>query len=144
MTNSLLHSLIPGSHRDRTTIVHQIEEVRVSTATAVSQTFVLNLSDTEIHGTPVRGQVSLSSTGNMLNIILTDECAAAECPPHELVALIADACEIKDTNHYSLLFTALSNASLEGIFSTFAQQGISVKGLVFGMIWKPICFLKLS
>jgi uncharacterized protein (DUF1015 family) len=64
---------------------------------------------------------------------MTKECAEAKCPPYELVALIADACEIKDVNHYSLLYTALSSASLESIFSTFTQQGICIKGLVFGM-----------
>jgi len=113
--------------------MRQIEEVRVSVATVISQTYLLNASGTEIHGTPVRGQVSLSDTGNMLNIMMTEECAEAECPPHELVALIADTCDVTDTNHYALLFTALSNARLESIFSTFTQQGIAVKGLLFGM-----------
>jgi hypothetical protein len=122
------------------TIVRQLEEVRVSVATAISQSFLLNLSGTEIHGSPVPGQVSPSHTGNMLNIMMTKECAEAECPPHELVTLIADACEIKNTTHYSLLFTALSRASLESIFSTFTQQGIAVKGLVFGMTRKRMLF----
>ena len=131
--NSLLQSLIPHSHHKRTTIVHQIEEVRVSVATDISQTFMLDLAGTEIHGSPVRGQVSLSYTGSLLNLLMTEECAAAKRPPYELVSLIADACEIKDPNHHSLLYTALSSSSMENISSTFTQQGVYIKGLVFGM-----------
>jgi hypothetical protein len=131
--NSLLQSLIPHSHHDRTTIVRQIDEVRVSVATDISQAFMLNLAGTKVHGSPVRGQISLSHTGNLLNLFMTEECAAAECPPYELVSLIADVCDIKDPNHYSLLYTALSSSSIESTFSTFTQQGIHIKGLVFGM-----------
>jgi hypothetical protein len=140
--NSLLQSLIPHSHQNRTTIVRQIDEVRVSVATDISQTCMLNLAGTEIHGSPVRGQVSLSYTGNLLNLLMTEECAAAKCPPYELVSLIADVCEIKDSNHYSLLYTALSSSSMESIFSTFTQQGIYIKGLVFGMPWKFVSYPK--
>lgn len=114
--------------------MRQIDEVRVSVATGISQTFMLNRAGTEIHGSPVDGQVSLSYTGNLLNVLMTEECAAAKCPPHKLVSLIADACEIKDPNHFSLLYTALSSSSMESIFSAFTQQGIYIKeGLVFGM-----------
>ena len=91
------------------------------------------MAGTEIHGNPVHGQVSLSYTGNFLDLQMTEECAAAKCPPYELVSLIADACGIRDPNHYSLLLTALSTSSMESISSTFTHQGICVKGLVFGM-----------
>lgn len=94
------------------------------------------MAGTEIDGSPICGQVSLSYTGNRLNLLMTEECAAAECPPYELVSSIADAFGIKDPNHYSLLYTALSNSSMESISSAFFQQGISIKGLVFGMSWK--------
>ena len=122
--------------------MRQIDEVRVSVATNISQTFTLNLAGTELHGSPVRGQVSLSYTGNLLNLLMTEECAAAKCPPYELVSLIADACGIKDPNHYSLLYTALSSSNMESISSTFTQQGICIKGLVFGMPRKLMSCLK--
>lgn len=123
--NSISQSLISHTHHNRTTTVHQLDEVRVSVATYISQTFTLNLAGTEIHGSPVRGQVSLSSTGNQLNLLLTEKCAAAKCPPYELVSLIASALGINGPNHYSLLYESISSA--------FTQQGIYVKGLVFGM-----------
>lgn len=113
--------------------MHQIDEVRVNVVTEISKTFKLVVSGTEIHSSPVRGQVSLSHTGDFLNVLMTDECAGAKCPPYELVTLVADACEIKDPKHLSLLLTALSNSSMESIYSAFAEQGIYIKGLVFGM-----------
>ena len=109
-----------------------MDEVRVSVATNISRTFTLNVAGAEIRGSPVCGQVSLSHTGDLLNLLMTEDCAAAKCPPHELVNLIADACGIEDPNHYSLLYTALSSPNMESISSTFTQQGIYVKGLVFG------------
>jgi hypothetical protein len=114
-------------------IVRQIEEVRVSVATDISQTFMLDIAGTEIIGGDVRCQVSLSYTENFLHLFMTEECAAAKCLPYELATLLADVCEIKDSKNFSLLYTALSNPSLESIYSTFKEQGIYIKGLVFGM-----------
>jgi hypothetical protein len=82
---------------------------------------VLDLPNAKIHGNPLRGQVSLSYTGNLLNLPLTEECVAAKSPPYELVNIIAEACEIKNPNHYSLLYTGLSGSSMESIFSTFTR-----------------------
>jgi hypothetical protein len=113
--------------------MRQIKDVRVSVASEISQTFTFNNAGTRFQGSPVRGQVSLSHTGNLLNLLMTEECATANCPPYELAALIADICEIKNPNHYSLLYTVLSNSSMENIASAFAQQGIYLKGIVFGM-----------
>lgn len=127
------HTLISHSHYNEMTIVCQLDEMRACVATNISQTFTLNLTDTHIHGSPVRGQVFLSYTGNLLNLFMTEECAAARCPPYELVSLIADVCGIKDSNRYSLLYTALSNSSMESISSTFAQHGNYIKELVSGM-----------
>jgi hypothetical protein len=115
------------------TIVRQIEEVRVSVATNISQNFMLNIAGTEILGGDVRGQVSISYTENFLNLLMTEECVVAKCPPYELATLIADACGIKDPKHFSLLYTTLSNSSLESINTSFKEQGIYIKGLVFGM-----------
>src|SRR2546421_1193215 len=112
----LFLSLIPQSLRERMTIVRQMEQVRVNVATDISKTFLLNLDGTEIHGSPVRGQVSLSYAENLLNLLMIEECAEAKCPPHELVTLIAEACEITDAKHFSLLYTVLSNSSMESIF----------------------------
>ncbi|KAF2812279.1 uncharacterized protein BDZ99DRAFT_518138 [Mytilinidion resinicola] len=126
-----IKALVPHSYHNRMTIIRQIDEVRVSVAIDILQTFMFNLAGTEIQGNPVRGQVCLSDTGHLLNLLMTEECAAAQCPPYELVSLIADACAIKDPNHFSLLFTALSGSSMESIYSTFTQQGIYIKGLVF-------------
>ena len=143
--DSRLQSLVSHSHHNKTNITRQIEEVRVDVATDMSQTFTLNLAGTEIHGSPVRGQVSLSNTADSLSLLMTEECAAAQCPPYELVNLLADVCGIKDPNHYSLLNTTLSSSSLEEISSTFTQQGISVRGLVFGtprtsyLVYKLTC-----
>ncbi|PMD47662.1 hypothetical protein L207DRAFT_415975, partial [Hyaloscypha variabilis F] len=124
-----IKALIPHSCHDRTTVARQVDEVRVSVATQISQTFLLKLTSTNICGSPVRGQVSLSSSGGYLNLFMTEECANAECPPHELVRLVAEACNITDPNHFSLLYTALSNSRLESISAAFTQQGINVKGL---------------
>jgi hypothetical protein len=133
--NSLLRSLIPNSHHNRTTISRQIDNVRVSVARDISQAYTLNLAGSEVHGSPVRGQVSLSLNGNLLHLLMTEECAAGKCPPYELVSLLAGVCDIKDPNHLSLLYTALSSSSLQSIFSTFTQQGIYIEGLVLGMPW---------
>lgn len=113
--------------------MRQIDEMQASVATDISQTFMLDLNGTEIRGSPVHGQVSLSENRDMFNLMMTEECAAAKCPPYELVALIAEACEIKNSSHYSLLYTSLSSSSIESISSSFTQQGIYIKGLVFGM-----------
>lgn len=115
------------------TVARQIQEVRISVATHISQIFQLKLDGGEIYGDPVRGQVALSKAGDYFNLFMTEDCATAECPPYELVRILADACEIKDPNHYSLLCTVLSNSSVESIAATFTQQGIDVKGIVFGM-----------
>jgi hypothetical protein len=72
----------------------------------------------------------------MFRLSMTEECATAECPPYELVSLIADACGINEPKHFSLLYTALSNSSTKSISSAFIQQGIHVKGVVFGMSTK--------
>ncbi|KAF1996938.1 hypothetical protein P154DRAFT_607356 [Amniculicola lignicola CBS 123094] len=127
-----IKALVPHSDHNMMTIIRQIDEVRVSIAVEILQTFMFNPAGTEIQGNPVRGQVCLSDTGHLLNILMTEECAAAQCPPYELVSLIADTFAIKDPNLFSLLFTALSGSSMESIYSTFTQQGISIKGLVFG------------
>jgi hypothetical protein len=116
--------------------MRQIDEVRVCVVTYLSQIFTLNLAGTEIRGSSVRGQVSQSYTGTLLNLLVTEEFAEAKCPSYEFVRLIADVCEIKDPNHYSLLHTALSSSSMESIFSTFAQQGIYISGLVLGVSYK--------
>ena len=139
--NSRSKRLIPHSHHDRATVARQVDEVRVSVATNISKTFLLKLAGTEIYGSPVRGQVSLSDAGGCLNLFMTEDCAAAECPPYELVRIVADACNIKDPNHYSLLYTALSNSSMENIAATFTQQGINVKGLVFSMHRISYCII---
>ena len=128
-----MNSLIPHSHPNRIALLRQLDQVRVSIATDISQAFTLDIADAQIHGQPVRGQVSLSCTGDLLNLIMTEECAAATCPPYELVRLVADLCEIKDPSHHSLLFTALSNVSIESTASTFAQQGICIKEPIIGM-----------
>ena len=133
MANFFPQSLIPHSHRDRNTVMRQIDQVRVSVATDIFQTFVLDLGSTKVDGNPVRTTVSLSHTGYMLGLNMTEECAVAKCPPHELVSSLAALCEIQDPNHYSLLYTALSNPNLESILSTFHQQGVAVTGLRFGM-----------
>jgi len=134
-------SLIPHSHHDRTTVARQVDEVRVSVATHTSQNFLLKLADSEIHGSPVRGQVSLSSARGFLNLFMTEDCAAAECPPYELVQIVADACDIKDPNHYSRLYMALSNSSMESIAATFTQQGINIEGHVFGINRISYCII---
>jgi hypothetical protein len=126
-------SLIPQSLHNRINVVRQIEGVRVSVATDITQTFVLNIGGKEIIGGEVRGQVALSYTEGFLNLLMTEDCATAKCPPYELANLIADVCGIKNPKDFSLLYTALSNPSLESIYSTFKEQGIYVKDLVFGV-----------
>ena len=134
----LFLSLIPQSIPERMTIARQIEQVRVNVATEISKTFLLNLDGTEVHGNPVRGQVSLSYAESLLNILMIEECAEAKCPPHELVTLIAEACKITDMKHFSLLYTVLSNSNMESIISAFTQQGMHVKGLVLGILFYSV------
>jgi hypothetical protein len=68
--------------------MRQIDEVQVRVATSISQTFLLYLNGTEVNGSPVPGQVSLSNKGNVLNLLMTEECIADDCPSYELVSLI--------------------------------------------------------
>jgi hypothetical protein len=93
----------------------------------------MNHAGKEIQGNPIPGQVTISSTDNAFTLSMTEACAMAECPSHELVSLIAETCCIKDQKHFSLLYTALSNLSLKSINSAFLQQGIRVEGLSLGM-----------
>ncbi|KAH8698045.1 hypothetical protein GQ44DRAFT_733432 [Phaeosphaeriaceae sp. PMI808] len=124
-----IKALIPYSHADEATLKRQINEVRVYIATDISQTLTMNLAGSEIHGAPIPSQVTLTTTDDKLTLSMTEECATAECPPHELVSLSADTFGIKDSTHYSLLFTALSNSSMKSISSAFSKQGIQVEGL---------------
>lgn len=102
-------------------------------ATGVSQTFVMTLPNKqEIHGNPIPGHVSISITADQLTLVMTEEAAIAECPSHELISLLAKTCGIEDQKHMSLLFTALSNASLQSIHSVFLKHGIKVEGLLTG------------
>ena len=102
-------------------------------ATAVSQTFKLELPNEEIYGNPIPGHVYITSADNLLTLVMTEETASADCPSHELVSLLAETCGIKDQKHISLIFTALSNLSLKKVNAAFLQQGIKVEGLVLGM-----------
>ena len=92
----------------------------------------MKLPGKEIHGNSIPGQVTISSTDNTFTLTMTEECATAECPSHELVSLLAETCSIKDQKHFSLLYTALSNLSMKSINSAFLQQGIRVEGLSLG------------
>ncbi|GAB1312753.1 hypothetical protein MFIFM68171_02963 [Madurella fahalii] len=128
-----IRALIPDSHPDKIAIARQIDQMRVSVATEITLTFVLNLPAEDIHGHPVRVQLTLTNTGRSHNVFKTQDCATADSPPYELVTRIADLCGIKDLKHFPLLYTALSDSSLQRIFSTLTQQGIRLEGIVFGM-----------
>jgi hypothetical protein len=110
-----------------------VEEIRVKTATGIAQTFVLNHRGIEIHGRPVSGRGAVSCAGHLLTLTVTEELAAAKTAPYELARLLVEFFHIKDPNHFSLLYMALSDLSMETIVSTFAQHGIPVTGLVLGM-----------
>ncbi|KAJ4290882.1 hypothetical protein N0V90_010078 [Kalmusia sp. IMI 367209] len=125
-----IKALIPRNHPSEAAIKRQITGLRVRIATAVSQTFTMILPDKEVYGNPIPGHVSISSVDNVLTLVMTEESATAECPSHELVSLLAEACGITDQKHISLLFTALSNLSLKSINAAFVQQGIKVEGLL--------------
>jgi hypothetical protein len=92
----------------------------------------MNHAGKEIEGKPISGQVTKSFTDNTFTLFMTENCATAEYPSHELISLIAETCGIKDQKHFSLLFTALSNLGLKSINSAFLQQGIRVEGLSLG------------
>jgi hypothetical protein len=117
---------------NRATIMHRIENIHVSIAPFISQTYVMKRGDITAEGNSVDGRACLSITENSLNLFLTEETAAANSPPYELSVLLADQLDIKDVNHQNLLYTVLINSNLESIYSTFMQQGIEVDGLVFG------------
>jgi hypothetical protein len=90
----------------------------------------MDLAGKEIQGNPVPGQVTVRSTE--FTLYMTEKCATAECPSHELVSLLAEMCSIKDQKHFSLLYTVLSKVSLQSINTAFLQQGIRVDGLSLG------------
>ena len=129
--NIIFNSLIPHSHDKKMVLKRQIDQLRVSVVPHLSQVFELRKDRTNVQGKPLKGQVSLDSKGSLLNLIMTEECAAAALPPYELVTLLADECQIQDPNDRSLLYTALISSNMESIYSTFSQQGIHVDGLVF-------------
>jgi hypothetical protein len=104
----------------------------------VVQTFTLKVAGAEIRGNPIPGEVSLYNSSRDLSLIMTEECAAVKTPPLEFVKLIADFCGIKNSSHFSLLYMALSDLSVESISSTFAQHGLRPKGLVDGMLRKLV------
>lgn len=124
---------MPSSHTDKARTMRQIDDIRVSVATKISQKFTLSLNGNEIVGKPVIGEVALSDTGNGLHLLMSEECAVANCPPYALVSLIADLCEIRDAADISLLHVVMSNRNLKSIYSTFRQQGIFIQDMIFGM-----------
>jgi len=79
-----------------------------------------------IAGRPGRGRVASSSKGNAFNLYMTEDVLTSQFLPFELVDNIAGHCGIRDPTHISLLYTALSDPSLERIDMTFAQQGIHI------------------
>jgi hypothetical protein len=89
----------------------------------------LRNADCTVKGSPTRGEVARSDAGNVLNLFITEEGASEETPPYELVNIIADACQLSDPNHRSLLHTALSSSNIRGLISTFQQQGLYIKGI---------------
>jgi len=97
-------------------------------ATHISQQFSLRIADCTVKGSPTRGQVARSDAGNVLNLFITEEGASEETPPYELVNIIADACQLSDPNHRSLLHTALSSSNIRSLISAFQQQGLYIKG----------------
>ncbi|KAH7202459.1 hypothetical protein DER44DRAFT_669606 [Fusarium oxysporum] len=127
-----IKALVPHSHHDRRKILGQLDNIRVSITTEVSQTFSLNFKGTIIQGRSVAGQVSLSRSHNLFHLFMTEECAKAKTPPYDLLSLIADACSIRNPVHYSLLCTLLGNSDLEEIYSVFCHRGLYVPGIDFG------------
>ncbi|KAF2129618.1 hypothetical protein P153DRAFT_431538 [Dothidotthia symphoricarpi CBS 119687] len=128
--SSFIKALIPHSHCDRGSAVQQIDNLRVSVVLRIAKTFVFSNDGTDIEGHSVDGQLTLSNTANRLDIFLAEDCAAAETLPYELVALLADAFEIKTASHRSLLTTVLLSSSMQTISSAFVQDGVHVAGLV--------------
>ncbi|KAF2823081.1 hypothetical protein CC86DRAFT_409849 [Ophiobolus disseminans] len=124
-------ALVPQSHSNKTTIMHQIANIRGSVAPFISQTYVVKANGINIEGNSVGGQESLSITGDSLNLFLTEKLASAESPPYGLSILLADQLQIEDVSHRSLLYTVLIGSNTESIHSTFVQQGIEVTGIVF-------------
>ena len=133
------YRLIPRNHPSETIVRHQIANIRIRIATAVSQIFTMVTPDNqEIVGNPIAGHVSILSTDDTLTLIMTEDTATAELPSHELVSALAEICGITDQKHISLLFTTLSNIPLKSINTAYVQQGIKVEGLLLpGM---PFCF----
>lgn len=114
-------------------------EIRVSVATKMAQVFILDLPGERVEGNSVPGQAALKKEGRFVSLVMSKECAAAKMPPYDLVKHMADAFSITDPTHIPLLHMALSSMSVESIFSTFTQHGISVKGLDLGM-----CYISAS
>jgi hypothetical protein len=99
----------------------------------VLQTFTMSLSNEKIHGKSIPGYVTIMSTDSSITLVMTEETAAAEYPPHELVSLLARTCGIQEQHHVTLLLIALGKSSLRSINAAFLQQGIRVDGLSLSM-----------
>jgi hypothetical protein len=128
-------SLIPQDLPNRKTVLRQVDEMRVNITTRINKTFILDLSDRRVEGSPVKAHAAFIS-GPPPSLVVSEECAAAKTPSYEVVRLLADTFQITDPKSFPLLYTALSdmNASLQSIRSSFTQQGVYVQGPELGAL----------
>jgi hypothetical protein len=107
-------------------IGRQIANVQASTAAEIVVQYTLRVGFTEISGTSENGELASSSTNEMLQLFMTEECISADCPSFDLIELIADHCSINNPKHRSLIYTALSDENSLRIQTTFRKQGLHV------------------
>jgi hypothetical protein len=96
--------------------------------------FTLALPNQVVHGEPLPGYVTFTSTDSVLTLMVTEDIATAEYPSHELVSILADICGIEKQSHITLLSTALCKLSVKSTNNAFLQQGIHVEGLLLGTL----------
>lgn len=123
--------LIPPSNNNFIAISHQIENIRGTVASAISKKYEVYVDGTIVRGNGIAGQASVSTDGNVLNLFLTEEMAAAEVPPYELLVLVAERLGVEDSNHRSLLYSVLVGSDIDSICSNFSQQGIEIGKSIF-------------
>ncbi|KAH8669611.1 hypothetical protein BGZ60DRAFT_564070 [Tricladium varicosporioides] len=119
-----LSRLIPTSNPKRPLIEAQLKNIKISSASSITQEYVLNCGSDNITGRPDQGQVASVMDEDSLQIFLTEDGITSYTPPFELISLLADICGITDGSHRSLLQTAVSETSLRRIQEMFYREGL--------------------
>lgn len=96
-------------------------------AAEIAQSYTVKVEGNDVVGTVERGDVALSCMDGMLRIFMTEESVSCECPPYELMDLMARHCSIgPHTKHRLLVSLALSDDNIHRIQTTFRKEGVKL------------------